>query len=196
MSTGVFFLASKCDWRSKLEKNLLRLRSLVGSKIRQAGCELLCLSILLTPNFSCGSALNGTPGGDRWARVLCGQIGWLSEPLHRFDTGCSGSTNEFENASSWKARKNPPHAKHTTESTAARRPRPPRESAETHVPRGSPYSPASIDTGFVEIGLVQLSQSVKTANVVHTLTDTQTDRQTDRQTDGQTDRRTDRLIKL
>ena len=46
-----------------------------------------------------------------------------------------------------------------------------------HVPRVRPYSSASIDAGFVEIGLVQLSQSVKTANDTHT------------------DRRTDRLIK-
>ena len=43
--------------------------------------------------------------------------------------------------------------------------------------------PASIDTGFVEIGLVQLSQTVKTTNVTHALTDTQTDRRTDGQTD-------------
>ena len=43
-----------------------------------------------------------------------------------------------------------------------------------HVPRVRPYSPASIDPGFVKIGLVQLSQSVKTTNVTHTLTDTQT----------------------
>ena len=46
---------------------------------------------------------------------------------------------------------------------------------------------------FVEIVLVQLSQSVKTTNVTHTLIDTQTeDRRTDRRTDGRTDRRTDR----
>ena len=45
-----------------------------------------------------------------------------------------------------------------------------------HVPRVTPYSPASIDPGFVEIGLVQHSQSVKTTNVTHT------HRQTDRQT--------------
>ena len=51
---------------------------------------------LMTPcskYFSSGSTLNGTPGGDRWAQVLGGQIGWLSEPLHRFDADCSGSTN-------------------------------------------------------------------------------------------------------
>ena len=36
----------------------------------------------------------------------------------------------------------------------------------------SPYSPASIDTAFVEIGLVQLSESVKTTNVTHTHTQT------------------------
>ena len=33
--------------------------------------------------------------------------------------------------------------------------------ATKHVPRFSPYSPASIDPGFVEISLVQLSQSEK-----------------------------------
>ena len=55
-----------------------------------------------------------------------------------------------------------------------------RRRAKKHVPRVSPYPPASIDTEFVEIGLVQLSQSVKTTNVTHTLTDTQTDGQIDR----------------
>ena len=56
-----------------------------------------------------------------------------------------------------------------TATTSRRRP-------TKHAPRLSPYSPASIDPGFVEIGLVQLSQSVKTTNVTHThteLTDTQ-----------------------
>ena len=55
---------------------------------------------LLTPNVSGGSILNGTPGGDRWARVLGGQIGWLSDPLRRVHAGWSetGSTNEFEYA--------------------------------------------------------------------------------------------------
>ena len=49
-----------------------------------------------------------------------------------------------------------------------------RRHATKHVPRVSPYSPASIDPGFVEIGLVQLSQSAKTTNVTHTQTDRQT----------------------
>ena len=44
--------------------------------------------------------------------------------------------------------------------------------ATKHVPRVSLYSHASVDPGFVEIGLVHLSQSVKNTNV--------TDRQTDR----------------
>ena len=35
-----------------------------------------------------------------------------------------------------------------------------RRHATKYVPRVSPYSPASIDPGFVEIGLVQLSQSI------------------------------------
>ena len=52
-----------------------------------------------------------------------------------------------------------------------------RRHARKHVPSVSPYSPASMDPGFVEIGLVQLSQSVKTANVTHA------------------DRKTDMLIK-
>ena len=47
-----------------------------------------------------------------------------------------------------------------------------RRRAAKHVPRVSPRSPASIDPGFVEIGLVQLSQSVKTMNVTHTHTPT------------------------
>ena len=42
-----------------------------------------------------------------------------------------------------------------------------------HVPSVSPHSPASIDPGFVKIAVVQLSQSVKTTNVKHTLTDAQ-----------------------
>ena len=66
--------------------------------------------------------------------------------------------------------------------------------ATKHVPRVSPYSPAYIDPGSVEIGLVQLSQSIKTTNVTHTQTDRQAERQTDRQTDRQThtDRQTNR----
>ena len=54
--------------------------------------------------------------------------------------------------------------------------------ATKHVLRVSPHSPASIDPGFVEIGLVQLSNSVKTTNVTHT--------------HRQTGRQTDRLIKI
>ena len=66
-----------------------------------------CTDQLLTPHFSGWSTLNGTPGGDMWARVFGGQIGWPSDPLRRVHAGCSetGSTNEIENANSWKARK-------------------------------------------------------------------------------------------
>ena len=64
--------------------------------------------------------------------------------------------------------------------------------AMKHVPRVSPYSPASIDPGFVEIGLVQLSQSVKTTKISHT--HRRIHRQIDRQTDRQTYRHTDRQI--
>ena len=47
---------------------------------------------------------------------------------------------------------------------------------DDHVPRVSPYFPDSVDPGFVQIGLVQLSQLVKMTNVTHTHN---TDRQTD-----------------
>ena len=63
------------------------------------------------------------------------------------------------------------HSSPPTATTSRRR-------ATKHVRRVSPYSPASIDPGFVEIGLVHLFQSV-TTNVTHTQ---YTDRQTDRQT--------------
>ena len=43
-----------------------------------------------------------------------------------------------------------------------------RHRATKHVTRVSAYCPASIDPGFVVIGLVQLSQLVKTTNVTHT----------------------------
>ena len=59
------------------------------------------------------------------------------------------------------------HSSPATATTSRRR-------VTKHVPHVSPYSPASIDPGFVEIGLVQLSQSVKTTNVTHTQTDRQT----------------------
>ena len=153
MSTGVFFLASKCDWRSRSLKKTLRLHSLVGSKIRLAswlGCVIYFTDRLMTPYFSGGCTVNGTPGGDRWARVLRGQIGWLSDPLRRVHAGCSWSTNEFENANSWKARKNPAppkthHEIHSGLTTASNS----REHARKHVPRVSPYSLASIDPGFL-----------------------------------------------
>ena len=154
---------------------------------------------MLTTNFSGGSKLNGTPGGDRWARVLGGQIGWLWDPFRRVHAGCSetGSTNEFGNAKTHgkhgkkirptqntprspqqQTRKNSPpppkthHEIHSRPATASNS----RRHAMKHVPRVSPYSPDSIDPGFVEIDLVQLSQSVKTTHVTHTHTHTPTDK--------------------
>ena len=55
------------------------------------------------------------------------------------------------------------HSSPATATTSTRR-------ATKHVTHVSPYSPASIDPGFVENGLVQLSQSVITTNVTHTQT--------------------------
>ena len=75
------------------------------------------------------------------------------------------------------------HGSRATATTSKRR-------ATKHVPRVSLYLPASIDSGFVDIGFAQLPQSVKQTNVPHTHTDRQTDRQTNRQ--RQTDRQTDR----
>ena len=51
-----------------------------------------------------------------------------------------------------------------------------RRCALKNVLRVSPYSPASIDAGFVEISLVQLSRSVKNTNVTHTQYTADTDR--------------------
>ena len=136
-----------------------------------------CTDQLLTPNFSGGITLNGAPVGDRWARVLGGQIGWLSDPFRRVHVGCSEirSTNEFEIANSWKARtKISPHPKHTTKITAAQRPRLTRDGARRNTFHVGPHSPVSIDPGFVKIGLVQLSHSEKTTNVARTLTHGQT----------------------
>ena len=45
-----------------------------------------------------------------------------------------------------------------------------RRRATKRVPRVSPYSPTSVNPGLVEIGLVHLSQSVKTTNVTQTHT--------------------------
>ena len=62
------------------------------------------------------------------------------------------------------------HEIHSSPATASNS----RRHGTKHIPRVSPYSPASIDHGVVEIGLVQLSQSVKSTNVTHTLTHTHT----------------------
>ena len=53
-----------------------------------------------------------------------------------------------------KNEKNPPHRNHTTKPASAQRPQTTsRQLTTKRVPRVSPYSPASIDPGFVEIGL-------------------------------------------
>ena len=83
----------------------------MGSKIRLAswlGCVIYFTDRLLTPYFSGASTLNSTPGGDKWARVLGGQTGWLSEIIHRVDVECSGSMN-LKMQTHGKHEKNPPH---------------------------------------------------------------------------------------
>ena len=139
-------------------------------RIGQGWAVIYFTDQLLTPcsKYCSGvSTLNGTPGGNRWARILGGQIGWLSEPLHRFEADCW--VEEFENANSWKAQKIPPHGKHTTKPTSApSTATTSKRHAKTHVPRISPYSLDFINPELVEIGHVQLSQSVKRTNVTHT----------------------------
>ena len=113
-----------------------------------------------------GTQINRAPGGD-W-RVLGGHIGQHSLLLHRVDADCSGSTKLRTKPAPPKAH----HEIHSSPSTATTS----RQRATKHVPRVSPHSPASIDPRFVEIGLVQLSQSVKTTNVTHTHTHIPTDK--------------------
>ena len=62
------------------------------------------------------------------------------------------------------------HEIHSSPATASNS----RRHAGKHVTRVSLYCPASINPGFVEIGFVQLAQSVKNTNVTHTQTDRQT----------------------
>ena len=132
----------------------------------------------MMPCFSGGSTISGTPGGDRWARVFGGQNSWLSDPFCRFHAGCSetGSTNEFEMQTHGKHGKKfaplkPHHEIHSRPATATTS----RRRATKYVPRVSPYSLASTDSGCVEIGVVQLSQSMTI--VTHTQTQRQTGRQ-------------------
>ena len=80
---------------------------------------------------------------------------------HTFSRPCP-----FQENKKGKKKRNPAAAKthheiHSSSATATTS----RRRATKHLPRVSPYSPASIDPGFVEIGLVQLSQSVKATNV-------------------------------
>ena len=130
MSAGVLCLTSKCDWRSRSLKRTCWCctRGIEDQTAFLVGlCDLLTDQLADDAIFSGGSTLNGTPGGDKWARVLCGKIGWLSDPLHRVEADCSGCTS----LKMWlpEQEKIPPHRKHTTKPTSAQRPRPPRDSA-------------------------------------------------------------------
>ena len=121
---------SREHWRMALSKLG---KIIVGRtrRIGQAWAVSYYTDQLMTPcsrYFSGGSTLNGTPGGDRWARILGGQIGWLSEPPHRVGANCSGCT-KLNMLLPEKQQKIPPHREHTTKPTSAQRPRPPRDGA-------------------------------------------------------------------
>ena len=85
---------SREQWRlalSKLEKNMLQRTRRIGP----AWAVSYFTDQLMTPYskyFSGGSTINGTPGRDR--RVLGGQIGRLSLPLHRVDATALDLRNE------------------------------------------------------------------------------------------------------
>ena len=165
---------------SKLEKNLLRLHSLVGAKIRLAswlGCVSYFTDQLLTTYFSGASTLNGTPGGDRWARVLGGKTGWLSEPCHRFDADSSGST-DLKMRTHGKNDKTPPHRNHTTKPTSAQRPRPPRDGARKTTSHALAHILASFHRYWV-CGNWPRTALVISKNDEFNVTHAHTDRKTD-----------------
>ena len=155
---------SREHWRMALSE----LGKIMLERTRRIGQAWAVLSYytdqLMTPcskHFSGGSTLNGTLGGDRRARVLYGQMGWLSEPLHRVDADCSGCTNLKMQTHRKNTKKNPPHPKHHESHSSPVTVTTSRWRAKTHVSHIRPYSAASIDPGFVEIGFVQLSPSAK-----------------------------------
>ena len=84
--------------------------------------------------------------------------------LHTCSRPCAFEEKKIEKNTGKSAPPKTHHEIHSSPATASNS----RRHARKHVPRVSPYSPASIDPEFVEIGLVQLSQSVKTTNVTHT----------------------------
>ena len=82
-----------------------------------------------------------------------------------------------KNVEKKRSRQNPPHPEHHERRSSPADATISRRRGAKHVPPFSQYSPASIDTGFVEFGLVQLSQSVKTTNSMsHTRTHIPTDK--------------------
>ena len=133
-----------------------------------------CTDQLLTPNFSGESTLNGTPGGDRWARVRGGRLSgcrifFAESTLAALRLGLRKNLKMQTHGKHGKKNR-PTQTRHEIYSHPATATNSRRRTAK-HVPRVSPHSPASIDPGFVKIGLVQLSHSVKTPNVTHTLKD-------------------------
>ena len=108
--------------------------------------------------------------------IFCGLFGYVHTSRevnearlpHTCSRPCAFEEKKFEKKNAKKSA--PPkthHEIHSSPATASNS----RRHARKHVPSVSPYSPASMDPEFVEIGLVQHSQSVKTTYVTRTHTD-------------------------
>ena len=93
--------------------------------------------------------------------------------------GCVRSKKKKSREEKKTEKSTPPRTHHESRSSPANATTS-RRRAKKNVPRVSPYPPTSIDTGFVEIGLVQLLQSIKTTNSMsHTRTHIPTDKLND-----------------
>ena len=118
-----------------------------------------CTHIYEKAFFACRQKTTSVASLSRLCLITSREVNEARRP-HTWSRPCAFEENKS------KEHEIPPHPKHTTKSTAARRPRPPRDGVRRDA--SIPYSPACIGPGFVGIGLVQLSQSLKTTNVTHT----------------------------
>ena len=108
---------SREHWRmalSKPGKNVLGKTTRIGLALAVLSYYTDQILTLWSKDFSAGSTLNDTPGGDRWARVLCGRLAVRRSPF-------TESTLTALDVRIWKCKpmkkirkETPPHPKHTT----------------------------------------------------------------------------------